>query len=530
MRPAFLVVSILSLAAACSGKSTIDCENDSDCLQGGIGGVCHASPSSDERWCAFPDHGCAGTSERWGVASGDGLAGECRRAEPTDAGVGPDSGAPDAAPPTAFAFRFGGVTDESIVTTARDSDGTVFALVPFEGTVMVAGQTFTSKGASDFLVAHLTNAGDPLWIERFGGEQEDEPTKLVLTPDHSVVVLGTFWGTTDLGGGQLLSDGATDYFILKVSGAGSFTWARRYGSSHVESAADIAVNGAGDLFVTGSFSGLLDLGGGVYLQTTDASDDLFLVRYSGSDGTPQWAERLGDSANEIAHSISCAGPNVAISGEGIGVINLGHGPVSVSHGSSFMASYSAATGIYNWSHIVSWEGSLAPVQLTAPQLLSDNSMAVCARAYGDIDFGSGTTGTGGQKELLLRYANTGELIWSRSFDMGTQSLFCDALAVDPEDHIFFAGQLDEPTTFGPDTLTPTPGAIDLFVAEYTKEGEAVGGLALSGPSMKSVTSLSAGPVVVVSGTFSSTLSAGADVLTSTGGVDSFVVGRVPPLH
>jgi hypothetical protein len=524
------LLALLLFVAACSGKPTIDCATNADCLQGGIGGVCHPSPSSSESWCAFPDLGCAGTRERWGVASGDGLAGECRTETSSDGGTPPDAGAPDATAPADFSFRFGGVTDESILRTVRDSDGTLFALIPFKGTVTIAGQTFTSKGGTDFLLAHLATSGTPMWIERFGGDNEDTPSRLVVTPDHSVAALGTFFRSTDLGGGQLLADGDTDYFILKVSAAGTFTWARKYGSFDFESADDMAANDAGDLFVVGSFTGSIDVGGGTYLQTTDDSSDLFLVRYAGIDGSPQWAERLGDSANERAHSIACSGANIAISGEGLGVINIGHGATSVTHGASFIASYAASTGIYNWSHIISWEGSLGPVGLTSPRPLSDNSVALCAQAYGDVDFGAGPTTDGGPKAVLLRYSNTGALLWSKSFDMGSQRLFCDALAVGPDDHIFFAGELNEPITFGPDTLTPTPGVTDVFVAEYAKDGEPVGALALAGPSMKSVTSLSAGPVVVVSGSFSSTLSAGSDVLTSAGGVDSFVVGRVPPLH
>src|SRR6266540_6108198 len=70
----------------CGGK-TIDCETNSDCIQGGIPGVCLASPSSSANWCAFQDESCPDTHQRWGNAAGDDLARECVEADVPDGGT-----------------------------------------------------------------------------------------------------------------------------------------------------------------------------------------------------------------------------------------------------------------------------------------------------------------------------------------------------------------------------------------------------------------------------------------------------------
>lgn len=96
-----------ALGASCGGSSTIDCDKNEDCTQGGIPGMCLASPASSAQWCAFTDGSCPGTGLRWGAAAGDDLATTCV-VEPdggvTDAGVdaGPDAAhEPDAGdPPT----------------------------------------------------------------------------------------------------------------------------------------------------------------------------------------------------------------------------------------------------------------------------------------------------------------------------------------------------------------------------------------------------------------------------------------------
>jgi hypothetical protein len=525
-----LIVLLAVLASGCSSKTSIDCQTNADCLQGGIGGTCRPSPAGEQSWCSFPDPGCPGTGERWGVASGDGLAGQCRVATSSDGGISDAGGPPDAAEPMNFAFRFGGVTDEAVTHTTQAADGSLYMVVPFAGTVTIDGQTFTSAGQNDFLLAHLTSKGELLWAKRFGGRGEEEVTAIVATADGAVVALGSFSDQTDLGGGVLTADGPADIFLLKVDHLGTYVWARRYGSFDFEDPAALATNSNGDLFVTGTFQHSTTLGAGATFESVDGSNDIFIVRYSGLDGSTQWGERLGDSGFEYVDSIACSGGNIAIAGSAIGVTNLGHGAVSVTNGAGYVASYSAATGIYNWSHIIDEESALTVLNLHGPQLLSDGSLAACATYHGDVDFGSGTIPGANGNQVLLRYGTSGQLLWSHSFDTNNHGFTCQFLAVDADDRIFFAGELRNQWTFGPDTLTPTGAGGDLFVAQYTKDNEVVGAITLSGPSVENLTSLTAVPQVVVSGSFSNTLTVGDETLSSIGGIDSFVAGRVGPLH
>jgi len=95
----FAALAVAMLCSGCPGNDTIDCTTNADCLQGGIPGTCLPSPSSSTRWCAFSDSTCPGGA-RWGVASGDGLAGMCLAEAPPDGGPDADIDAgPDAALP-----------------------------------------------------------------------------------------------------------------------------------------------------------------------------------------------------------------------------------------------------------------------------------------------------------------------------------------------------------------------------------------------------------------------------------------------
>jgi hypothetical protein len=78
-------ILVVATGAACGDNKTITCRANLDCLQGSIPGRCLLSAGSSDGFCAFPDPSCP-SGERYGVASGDGLAGMCVVGAEADAG------------------------------------------------------------------------------------------------------------------------------------------------------------------------------------------------------------------------------------------------------------------------------------------------------------------------------------------------------------------------------------------------------------------------------------------------------------
>jgi len=103
------------LVACHTTNPVIDCDVNTDCLQGAIPGRCEPSPESGERWCAFPDPACV-SGERWGAAAGDGLDHTCVEALPPPL---PDAG-PDAFVDESGAYR---VTEATAVTPSCQDAG-----------------------------------------------------------------------------------------------------------------------------------------------------------------------------------------------------------------------------------------------------------------------------------------------------------------------------------------------------------------------------------------------------------------------
>ncbi len=87
------------------------------------------------------------------------------------------------------------------------------------------------------------------------------------------------------------SAGAADIFVVKLWPDGSHVWSKSYGDSNTQSGAAIVVDAAGDVLVTGSFSGAVDLGGNTP-ATSAGPADIFVVKL-GPDGSHLWSKAYG---------------------------------------------------------------------------------------------------------------------------------------------------------------------------------------------------------------------------------------------
>ncbi len=122
----------------------------------------------------------------------------------------------------------------------------------------------------------------------------------------NTLLIGDFAGAVDFGGGALTSAGQTDVFVAKLDSAGAFVWAKRFGDNQAQNGRGIAVDGAGNVFITGSFASKIDFGGGAL--TTAGGTDVFVAKFD-PDGNHLWSKRFGDAqaAERKAVAVDLAG-------------------------------------------------------------------------------------------------------------------------------------------------------------------------------------------------------------------------------
>src|SRR5690349_63412 len=98
------------------------------------------------------------------------------------------------------------------------------------------------------------------FAKNIGGSQNDNANKLVVDKTGNIYIAGSFQGTNadfDPGPGvyPLNSAGSKDCFVAKYDASGKLLWAFRIGGSNTDEINDIALDGIGNLYITGYFRG-----------------------------------------------------------------------------------------------------------------------------------------------------------------------------------------------------------------------------------------------------------------------------------
>ncbi|XXT15491.1 hypothetical protein WME94_35110 [Sorangium sp. So ce429] len=68
-------------------------------------------------------------------------------------------------------------------------------------------------------------------------------------------ITGSFDGTVDFGGGPLTSAGRRDIFLFKLDPSGALLWSKRFGSTHEEYGFGVNVDGSGNVLLAGGYQG-----------------------------------------------------------------------------------------------------------------------------------------------------------------------------------------------------------------------------------------------------------------------------------
>lgn len=297
-------------------------------------------------------------------------------------------------------------------------------------------------------------------------------------------------------------------------------WAKHYGVSGASTLAAIASDLAtGDVYVTGTFADVADLGCGA-MTAGQNEDGLFLGRLH-ADGECVWTRAFMHadgmySSPDLSIAVDDDG-NVALSGRLLASVNFG--------GSDLIGGFVAffdANGQHVWSRgCGNWMKALA--------FDHANDLVVAGYGANGMDCGGGPLGAG---VALSKYHN-GDTVFSKSF-ASSGSAYAQAIAFDSQNNIFLAGGQDQATiNLGGGTLSPS-GTSNIFLAKLTPAGDHIWShtYGVSGVSQANAVSTDSTGAVVVVGYFTDSLIVGNTTLSSAGAPDALafkVSGAGTPL-
>jgi hypothetical protein len=417
------------------------------------------------------------------------------------------------------AVSAGGPSDETGSSISMDSQGNLYVIGGYYNTASFGSHTLTSNGYADIFVAKLDPDCNWLWAVRAGGSDVDYGISIAMDPAGNFFLTGYFTGTASFGTHTLTSNGYSDIFVAKLDPDGNWLWAVSAGGPHIDQGQSIVVDPAGNAFLTGSMHDRASFG--THFLTSNGDFDIFAAKLD-TDGNWLWAEGAGGSYYDYGISIALdpAG-NAFLTGDFYGTVSFGtHTLTSSGDGAIFAAklnpdgnwlwavstgaaSYAGVSGIAadpagnafltgdlystasfgthtitsngsydvfvakldasgNWLWAVSAGGLNLDWGLSIAKDLAGNAF-LTGYFEGTASFGTHTLTSNGSYDVFAAKLDTdGNWLWALSAG-GTESDWGQSITVDPAGNVCLTGCYKGTASFGVHTVTSS-GDVDIFAA------------------------------------------------------------------
>ena len=380
--------------------------------------------------------------------------------------------------------RFGDAVAQHGRGVAVDAAGAVILVGHGAGTVDFGGGALASGGAEDVLVAKLSGAGVYQWAERFGGASDQLGLAVATGPANEVVVVGRYAGT--LAFGPLPADMHTsvdqdDAFVVVLDALGAVKWSRSFGGTLDQAALSVAVGAGGAVLVAGEFGGTIDLGAGPVAAV--AGLDGFVVALDPVGGTTLWSKTFGGMADDSAQGIAAdANGNVLITGYFDEEVDFGGGVLT--DGTDEAVDVFVAKLDAAGGHVWSKAYGEGPAAQWGRFIGADplGNVLVTGSFLGDIDFGGGTLTSKGDEDLfVVKLDPAGAQIWAKSF--GSPGVeWPRGFTVDAQGRAIVTGTLESVVDFGSGAELAVNGADDVYLFAMGAAGQTLWARRFGGPA------------------------------------------------
>ena len=298
---------------------------------------------------------------------------------------------------TQWVRRYNGPGNENDYGYAVEVDGT--------GNVYVTGMSTGSGTERDYLTIKYNSTGDTLWVRRYNGPGNGTDYAVALAVDRTGNVYVTGYSAG-------IGTGDADYATIKYNSAGDTLWVRRYNGpgNGFDIARALAVDGTGNVYVTG------------YTFGSGTGYDYVTIKYN-SAGDTLWVRRYNGPGNGFDFALA-----LAVDGTGnVYVIGYGHGSGT---------GYDYATIKYNSAGDTLWVR-----RYNGPGNGADWANAIAVDGAGNVyvtgsSFGSGTV----NDYATITYNSAGDTLWVARYNgPGNDADVAYGLAMDGTGNVYVTG-------------------------------------------------------------------------------------------
>lgn len=192
---------------------------------------------------------------------------------------------------------FGGTSLDVLTSLLQTSDGG-YLLGGRSASGISGDKTQATNGLDDEWLVKIDANGNKQWDRTFGGSGSEQINALVATPDGGYL-LGGHSNSPISGDKTQPSQGGSDYWLLKVDAMGTKQWDRTFGGTGTEALWGLQPTTNGGYLLAGhSDSGL----NGDKTQVSQGANDYWVVKVDAT-GTKQWDRTFGGSGNDSAYDL-----------------------------------------------------------------------------------------------------------------------------------------------------------------------------------------------------------------------------------
>lgn len=402
-----------------------------------------------------------------------------------------DAGVTGAATPVlALAVNGGGF--DRVAGVAVDANGDAYLTGYFESTTdfdrgvgtFTLGTT-SALGDTDAFVAHYTSAGALVWAREAGSTFTDQAYSVAVDVAGNTYVSGRYASTASFEGGDssisFTTAGGGDVFVWKLDRLGNTVWVRSAGGASSEEGFAIALDPAGNAYVTGLFNSTATFNGGTGTAslTSAGGEDVFVWKLD-TNGNTVWARQGGGDDEDEGTSIAVdSSGNAVITGyfNDTATFAAGSGSARLESAGSediFVWRLDAA-GNTLWAR---GAGDRFRDKGFGVALDSSSNAVVTGSFAGTATFAAGTgmaslsSTNNGTDIYVWKLDAGGNTLWARKAGSTSNSETGSAIAVDSVGNAYSTGAFSNAATFGTgaDTLTSVGGR-DAYVWKLSSAGD-----------------------------------------------------------
>jgi hypothetical protein len=342
------------------------------------------------------------------------------------------------------------------------------------------------------------------WVGAFGSTIYDESHDVAVDPAGNVYVTGACNGPVDFGGGEVFDPANGPVFLAKFDPVGEFLWVKRVSGAGPDGPLRLGTDRYGNVVLQGVFIRDLTVDG-TTVMSAGGTDHVFLVGFD-SAGNVRWIGYDSGQYMSVGFGMDAgASGGTAVTGFIQAGAVFGDTELSVQGFDYFVVAYDAGGNVV-WAR---QSGSSTSAMGTEVAVDPGNNVIVAGEFRGAVTFGgTDLTSAGSRDAFITKYGPDGTVLWAVSIgEEGDDTAY--GIAADHDSNVYVSGRLSGTTT----TLWKLSPDGDLV---WQADAPTADDLAVDRTGN-----------VLLSGGFRGTMTVGDDVLTSNGFTDFFIAKYDP---